>query len=175
MPWLALPDPLDVCSCLISWVQLANKVDVIFALAQVRPWQRSTHSINTPLHVWASSRAPRAARAASGSHGGACWWPWGEGPRCRPLRPWKHPRCRRRTPDVALLPCAALCAAVAQAWCMSESDSDFEMLEKRLEALTPDETILVRCACFPLPRQLARREGAKPCRGGRLCAAAAPS
>jgi hypothetical protein len=31
-----------------------------------------------------------------------------------------------------------------QAWCMSESDSDFEMLEKRLEALTPDESILVR-------------------------------
>ncbi len=31
-----------------------------------------------------------------------------------------------------------------QAWCLSESDSDFEMLEKRLEALTPDESILVR-------------------------------
>lgn len=27
---------------------------------------------------------------------------------------------------------------------MSESDADFEMLEKRLEALTPDESILVR-------------------------------
>lgn len=36
--------------------------------------------------------------------------------------------------------------ALAQAWCMSESDSDFEMLEKRLEALTPDESILVSSA-----------------------------
>lgn len=31
---------------------------------------------------------------------------------------------------------------------MSESDSDFEMLEKRLEALTPDESILVRERTF---------------------------
>ncbi|KAL4423808.1 hypothetical protein ABPG75_001109 [Micractinium tetrahymenae] len=36
--------------------------------------------------------------------------------------------------------------ALAQAWCLSESDSDFEMLEKRLEALTPDESILVSSA-----------------------------
>lgn len=36
--------------------------------------------------------------------------------------------------------------ALAQAWCLSESDSDFELLEKRLEALTPDESILVRVA-----------------------------
>lgn len=36
--------------------------------------------------------------------------------------------------------------ALAQAWCLSESDSDFELLEKRLEALTPDESILVRGA-----------------------------
>ncbi|KAL4856631.1 Phosphoenolpyruvate carboxylase 1 [Chlorella vulgaris] len=36
--------------------------------------------------------------------------------------------------------------ALAQAWCMSESDSDFEMLEKRLDALTPDESILVSSA-----------------------------
>lgn len=35
---------------------------------------------------------------------------------------------------------------LAQAWCMSESDSDFEMLEKRLEALKPDERILVASA-----------------------------
>lgn len=33
--------------------------------------------------------------------------------------------------------------ALSQAWCMSESDTDFEMLEKRLGALTPDESILV--------------------------------
>ena len=36
--------------------------------------------------------------------------------------------------------------ALAQAWCLSESDSDFELLEKRLEALTPDESILVRAS-----------------------------
>jgi phosphoenolpyruvate carboxylase len=36
--------------------------------------------------------------------------------------------------------------ALAQAWCLSESDSDFELLEKRLEALTPDESILVASA-----------------------------
>jgi len=34
----------------------------------------------------------------------------------------------------------------AQAWAMSESDADFEMLEKRLEALKPDERILVASA-----------------------------
>ncbi len=46
--------------------------------------------------------------------------------------------------------------ALAQAWCLSESDSDFELLEKRLEALTPDESILVRVwPVFgsPLPSQ----------------------
>ncbi|KAL4538926.1 hypothetical protein Ndes2526B_g02798 [Nannochloris sp. 'desiccata'] len=36
--------------------------------------------------------------------------------------------------------------SLAQAWCMSESDSDFEMLEQRLEALGPDERILVASA-----------------------------
>ena len=34
---------------------------------------------------------------------------------------------------------------------MSESDADFEMLEKRLEALTPDERILVASAFSQLP------------------------
>jgi phosphoenolpyruvate carboxylase len=36
--------------------------------------------------------------------------------------------------------------ALAQAWAMSESNADFEMLEQRLEALTPDERILVASA-----------------------------
>ena len=62
------------------------------------------------------------------------------------------------TPAPASLPCLQLANkvdvifALAQAWCMSESDADFEMLEKRLEALTPDESILVRedgVALFP--------------------------
>ena len=34
--------------------------------------------------------------------------------------------------------------ALAQAWCNSNEDSDFEMLEKYLSALKPEETILVR-------------------------------
>lgn len=33
--------------------------------------------------------------------------------------------------------------ALSQAWCMSESDDDFDMLVKRLETLKPDEHILV--------------------------------
>lgn len=33
--------------------------------------------------------------------------------------------------------------ALAQAWCYSESESDFEMLDKRLTDLKPDEAILV--------------------------------
>ena len=33
--------------------------------------------------------------------------------------------------------------ALSQAWVMTESDSDFEMLEKRLADLNPDELILV--------------------------------
>lgn len=36
--------------------------------------------------------------------------------------------------------------ALAQAWSMSESDADFEMLEQRLSALRPDERILVASA-----------------------------
>ena len=38
--------------------------------------------------------------------------------------------------------------ALSQAWCMSESDVDFEMLQKRLSDLTPDELILVRAHCL---------------------------
>ena len=33
--------------------------------------------------------------------------------------------------------------ALSQAWVMTESDADFEMLEKRLSDLNPDELILV--------------------------------
>ncbi len=33
--------------------------------------------------------------------------------------------------------------ALSSAWVMTESDSDFEMLEKRLSDLNPDELILV--------------------------------
>ena len=33
--------------------------------------------------------------------------------------------------------------ALSQAWCMSESDLDFEMLQRRLSDLNPDELILV--------------------------------
>lgn len=36
--------------------------------------------------------------------------------------------------------------ALAQAWCMSESATDFEMLERQLAALGPDERILVASA-----------------------------
>ncbi|KAL6776785.1 PEPCL1 [Auxenochlorella protothecoides x Auxenochlorella symbiontica] len=36
--------------------------------------------------------------------------------------------------------------ALSQAWCMSESDDDFDMLVKRLESLKPDEHILVASA-----------------------------
>jgi len=35
---------------------------------------------------------------------------------------------------------------LAQAWSLSESDADFELLEQRLEALTPDERVLVASA-----------------------------
>lgn len=45
--------------------------------------------------------------------------------------------------SAGLDPASMLSPRLLQAWCMSESDSDFEMLEKRLEALTPDESILV--------------------------------
>lgn len=34
--------------------------------------------------------------------------------------------------------------ALSQAWCTSKEDSDFELLEKYLDALKPDECILVR-------------------------------
>ncbi len=33
--------------------------------------------------------------------------------------------------------------SLSQAWCVSESDEDFDMLEKRLADLAPDERILV--------------------------------
>lgn len=35
--------------------------------------------------------------------------------------------------------------ALAQAWCYSESERDFEMLEARIKDLQPHEMILVRC------------------------------
>ena len=46
--------------------------------------------------------------------------------------------------------------ALSSAWVMSESDSDFEMLEKRLSDLNPDELILVtaRIVSFQLCRTL---------------------
>ncbi|KAL4446268.1 hypothetical protein ABPG77_003075 [Micractinium sp. CCAP 211/92] len=55
--------------------------------------------------------------------------------------------------------------ALAQAWCLPESDSDFEMLEKRLEALTPDESILVEAATRSTNKSLQRlvnKLGTKP-------------
>ena len=39
--------------------------------------------------------------------------------------------------------------ALSQAWCMTESDVDFEMLQKRLSDLNPDELILVRMVLAP--------------------------
>ncbi|KDD75970.1 phosphoenolpyruvate carboxylase [Helicosporidium sp. ATCC 50920] len=36
--------------------------------------------------------------------------------------------------------------AMSQAWCMSENDSDFDILVRRLEALQPDEMVLVSSA-----------------------------
>eukprot|EP00887_Chlorella_sp_A99_P005836 scaffold1.g5836.t1 len=40
----------------------------------------------------------------------------------------------------------AIIFALSQAWCMSEADADFEMLEQRLAALAPNERILVASA-----------------------------
>ena len=42
--------------------------------------------------------------------------------------------------------------ALSQAWCMTESDVDFEMLQKRLSDLNPDELILV--CTLPAPHVL---------------------
>ena len=42
--------------------------------------------------------------------------------------------------------------AMSQAWCQSGSESDFEMLNKYLEKLKPEETILVRELCHLPPR-----------------------
>lgn len=44
---------------------------------------------------------------------------------------------------------------------MTESDSDFEMLESRLSQLTPDERILVGAACGRAERRVCRA-GAAP-------------
>ena len=51
-----------------------------------------------------------------------------------PFRRHHHPNLARKV-DVIY--------ALAQAWCNSNEDSDFEMLEKYLSALKPEETILV--------------------------------
>jgi hypothetical protein len=36
--------------------------------------------------------------------------------------------------------------ALSQAWCTSTSDEDFQLLEKYLTSLKPEETILVRAS-----------------------------
>lgn len=56
-------------------------------------------------------------------------------------------------------PCAP--SLLPQSWSMTESDSDFEMLESRLSQLTPDERILVGAACGRAERRVCRA-GAAP-------------
>lgn len=51
------------------------------------------------------------------------------------------PPCRHHHPELASK--VDVIFALAQSWSMTESDSDFEMLEARLSQLTPDERILV--------------------------------
>lgn len=90
--------------------QLANKVDVIFTLAQVR---YATHLVFSPL----SPELENLSRPC--------------------IAPQEH---------ALTCPMNQISSMFMQAWCMSESDADFEMLEKRLEALHPDERILVASA-----------------------------
>ena len=50
--------------------------------------------------------------------------------------------CRHHHPNLARK--VDVIYALAQAWTCSNDDGDFEMLEKYLSALKPEETILVR-------------------------------
>lgn len=50
--------------------------------------------------------------------------------------------CRHHHPNLARK--VDVIYALAQAWTSSNDDGDFEMLEKYLSALKPEETILVR-------------------------------
>ena len=54
--------------------------------------------------------------------------------RCARFRRHHHPNLARKV-DVIY--------ALAQAWCSSNDDGDFDMLEKYLSSLKPEETILV--------------------------------
>jgi phosphoenolpyruvate carboxylase len=63
--------------------------------------------------------------------------------------------------------------ALSQAWCTSKDDSDFELLEKYLDALKPDECILVSVDTTPLPHTQGSwrvignvRQGRRPGGGG---------
>ena len=62
--------------------------------------------------------------------------------RCARFRRHHHPNLARKV-DVIY--------ALAQAWCSSNDDGDFEMLEKYLSSLKPEETILVRTDLLRIP------------------------
>ena len=51
---------------------------------------------------------------------------------------YHHPSLAGRIDDIYQL---------SMAWCKTESDKDFQALEKALSELNPDELILVRCSC----------------------------